>query len=98
MGRFDVYRLGAVGLVVDVQSDLIPPMTTRLVIPLADASIAPGVFDGLNPGFAIGSEHYVLMTQQMSAIPASLLGKRVASLSREADRIARAIDYILYGF
>lgn len=98
MARFDVYELGGGSLVVDVQSDLLPPMATRIVIPLAPATVAPRVFEGLNPRLVVDGETYTLITQQMSAVSSNALHRRVLSLSKEADQIARAIDYVLYGF
>ena len=97
MSRHDLYRLDN-GLVVDVQTDYLVGLDTRLVIPLDLAIRAPRRTPRLNPSFEIGGERYILMTQQMASVPSKWLDNRVASLAAFADDITEAIDVLLTGF
>ena len=100
MPRLDVYRLrdGGRMLVVDVQAELLVSLETRMVAPLlpADATTAP--IKGLNPVFTIEGTDYVMLTQQMGAIPKRQLLRPLLSLTAEHDTITRALDQLLVGF
>ena len=99
MGRFDVYtnRQGA-GWLLDVQSDLIASLNTRVVVPLLPVDEAPLPAERLNPVFAIEGARAVMLTQFMAAVPASELRAVVSSLDREANAILAAIDFLHQGW
>ncbi|MEQ1551446.1 CcdB family protein [Sphingorhabdus sp.] len=97
MARFDVYS-GArgKGYLLDCQADLLSILSTRVVVPLVPASGLP-VTPRLNPAFRIEGQDYIMMTQQVFAIPRERLGKPVTSLEDEQGPIMNAIDLLLTG-
>jgi toxin CcdB len=99
MARFDLYSGlgGGKGYVVDVQADLLDSLATCVVVPLLRREAAPLVRD-LNPVVRVDDEDYVVMTQQLAAVPRSALRRKVGSLSDRRDDITRALDVLLTGF
>jgi toxin CcdB len=101
MAQFDVHhnpRRGAFPLLLDVQADLLSKLATRVVVPMASLSrYGATPMTRLNPTATVRGTEYVLVFQELAAIPTSALGRRVASLtSRRADLIA-ALDFLLTG-
>ena len=98
MARFDVCRTDAdAPLLLDIQTDLLSGLNTRVVVPLLPAGNAPPPIRYLNPVFEIGGAPYVMATQVLSAVPERLLAERVTSLSDAADTITRATDMLMQG-
>ena len=98
MPQFDVYELkGDGGLVVDIQSDLLDPLNTRVVIPLlvVGATLKPA--KRLNPVFSIANESRILGTQFLASIPASELRNSIGSLLEVRDEITAALDMLYQG-
>jgi toxin CcdB len=99
MARFDLYRApGGSGLLLDVQSDLLEPLSTRVVVPLLPAGSAPQPARRLNPVFLIGGAGHVMMTQFVAAVPVLELGAAAGSLAAERDRVTAALDMLMQGF
>jgi len=98
MARYDVYESGDDILLLDVQADLLDEIKTRLVAPLILYEKASKPSRRLNPVFNIGEERYVMVTQLITAIPATELKASIANLNKEHDTIATALDMIFYGF
>lgn len=99
MARFDVYRHpDGNGYLLDVQTDLLSHLNTRIAVPLLPASIAPKPAQTLNPCFDIAGESVVMATQFMAAIPASLLRDPFTRLESRRDDIVAAIDFLMQGF
>ena len=100
MARFDVYRTEAgeqAPLYLDVQADIFSHLATRLVVPLLPADQARHA-DKLIPVFTIEGRPYAMMTTDMAAVPARVMGTRVTSLEEERYTITDAIDFLLQGF
>ncbi|MEL7213980.1 MAG: CcdB family protein [Pseudomonadota bacterium] len=98
MARFDIYkRDDGPGFLVDLQSDLLAPMNTRVVAPLLPQDAAPSPAAYLNPLFDIDGTAHVLVTQFLSAVPVTLTKTPYGSLSDHADTITRAIDMVFQG-
>ncbi len=102
MARFDVYRMRVqtdVPLVVDVQADLLDALGTRVVVPLVPlANAEHEVAARLKPIVDIIGKPHVLMTTDLSAIPNSALGERVASVEQYRQTIVDALDFLFQGF
>ena len=101
MARFDVYpRPGTAGggYVLDVQSNLLNDLSTRVVVPLLSQEIAPKPAQKLNPTFEIEGQPYVMLTQFVAAVPARELELQVVSVPARGDDIMRALDMLLVGF
>lgn len=99
MARFDLYAgLGpGEGYVVDVQADLLDALTTRVVIPLLPRATVKMIRD-LNPVVRLDDEDFVMMTQELAAVPCRDLRRKVGSLFDRRDDITRALDVLLTGF
>lgn len=99
MARFDVYaNPDGNGFLLDVQADLMSHLNSRLVIPLVSAAIAPTPIKVLNPIVQIEDATYLLLTQQMAAVPVQILKRLVLSMNDRCDEIVAAIDLLLQGF
>jgi toxin CcdB len=105
MAQFAVYRnknprsKAAFPLLVDVQSDLLEDLQTRVVVPLTKAAaLAKKPLTHLTPILRFDGEEYVLLTPQLAGIGRSDLGPPVGSLSSERQAIIAAMDFLLTGF
>ncbi len=97
MAEFAVHVLGTGGLVVDVQSDLLDPFETRVVIPLIAFDHAPRAPRRLNPVLEVGGERRILATHLLAALPRAELGPPVGALVAERDTIRAALDMLFLG-
>lgn len=101
MPQFTVHRdrqrpRGA--LLLDVQSDLIEGLGSRVVVPLVLAEkrrIKPARI--LMPEFTIDGKRYLMLTPQLAGIAAAELGEQVASLKDHRDAIIKALDMLITG-
>ena len=99
MPRFDVYRHpDGASFLLDVQSDHLFALPTRMVVPLQGRSGTLPPIRDLNPPLAVAGEQVTMMTQYMAAIPRRLLGQPITNLLPQADEITRALDILLTGF
>lgn len=97
MARFDVFRLSD-GLVVDVQTDLLSGLETRMVMPLLPVGTAPVPATRLNPVIEFKGARYALQPQFMSAVARRHLSKPLGSLNKDYDRIVASLEMIFNGF
>ncbi len=98
MAQYDVFELPGGGLVVDVQSDLLEPLNTRIVVPLMGLETAPKPAGRLNPVFALAGGETVMVTQFAAAVRVGELGAPVGSLTEYRDEITAALDMVFHGF
>lgn len=99
MARFDVFEnKGGAGYLLDVQSDLLKGLNTRVVVPLLPKSSAPFPAQRLNPVFNIEGQEVVMATQYMAAVPEGELRFGVSSLTEQQDEISGALDMLFLGF
>ncbi|HWK47978.1 MAG TPA: CcdB family protein [Stellaceae bacterium] len=97
--RDDVYAdPSGSGLLLDVQSDLLSNLATRVVVPLRLPDDSPPPIGGLNPIFEIAGRKYVMATSLLSAIPAREVTVPVGNLSRHHSTIMNALDFLLSGY
>lgn len=83
---------------VDVQSELLSPLNTRLVIPLTPLYLLEKkVPNHLCPTIHIEQGDFVVLTQQMASIPTKILVEPVTDLSTFRDEIIAAIDFLITG-
>lgn len=80
----------------DVQSDFLSNLASRIVVPLKPKGSYPAD-RRLNPSLLIGDREYIMVTEQMGAVPARLLGVVVASIEAQGQKISNAIDFALFG-
>jgi toxin CcdB len=82
----------------DVQSDLIAALSTRVVVPLYPARAFKGkTMSVLTPEFSISGKRYVMMTPQLAGIAISEIGEPLADLTPERQRILAALDMLITG-
>lgn len=99
MSRFDVYaHRHEAGYLLDVQSDLLGQLNTRVVVPLMPLDTGPAAAQRLNPQFTVQGAPVSMVTQYMAAIPATELAQHICSLDRERDVILQAIDFLHQGW
>lgn len=105
MARFDVYsnpgsHAKTTPYLLDVQSDLLDGLDSRLVIPLRSLKHFPKVTlsSRLTPVLTIEGDDFLLETPKMGAVPQRILKSPVTSLSLEQDRIIAALDFLFQGY
>jgi toxin CcdB len=98
MAQFDVHRNGgkhrdAIPFVVVVQSAVFDDYRRRVVVPLVKASIVGQIANPrFNPTFKIAATKVVLHPLEIVSVAADTLGKPIASLAQDGDRITTALD------
>ena len=105
MARFDVYatpgrHADSTPYLLDVQSDLLDGLDSRVVIPLRRRERFPAVplADRLTPTLSIAGAEFILETPKMGAVPRRALGAPLLSLAAEQARVAAAMDFLFRGF
>lgn len=105
MARFDVYRNNGAHaadtpFLLDVQSDLLSGLDTRIVIPLRRRDRFPGVAIPANlvPVFEIDGVDCMMETPKLAAVPLRMLKAPVASLKERQFDIVAALDFLFHGF
>lgn len=99
MARFDVYRNeGGSGYLLDVQTDLLSGLNTRVVIPLLPHATAPTPAQRLHPVFEIEDAKVVMATQFMAAVPEAELGSAISNLEGQQYEVSAALDMLFLGF
>ena len=99
MAQFDLYQNpGGQGFLLDVQADIIETIKTRVVVPLLPPQRTLVQTPRLNPIFEVEGVRYVMVSQALSAVPISILRKRVDGMARYFDQIRDALDFLLIGF
>lgn len=103
MARFDVYRnprketARQVPFLLDVQSDFLEELDTRVVVPLRTANTVGPAVTRLNPVFEIDGVAVVMDTPQIVGYPRPLLKRPVASLGTRGFDIQNALDFLFAG-
>ena len=98
MARFDVYanpdkdERKLVPFYLDVQSDFIRGMQTRVVVPLWKAGLLPIRAENLNPEFEIEGQRVVMDTPALGAVPTSALRRTIGTLASQQLTIQDALD------
>lgn len=101
MARFDLYNnpstrsKAASPFLLDVQSDHLSNLISRVVIPLTRVAgnyTGSKVAQDLSPIIDIEGEQFVLETPLLGAFRTSELGPAIGTLRDEQDRIGAALD------
>lgn len=102
MAQFDVYRFTGrlTPLIVDVQSDVLSDLASRVVVPLTPVTSAVGEeLPRLKPRVTVEGKDYLFMATDIGALPASRLGPWVANVEDEhRDAMTNALDFLFFGF
>jgi toxin CcdB len=86
-------------LLLDVQTDLLAGLATRVVVPLAPASAKgrSATLKTLTPIVRVDGKDYVALIPQLAGIVARELGEPVADLSAQRPAILEALDLLFTG-
>ena len=104
MAQWDVYAnpnpgsRAEVPYLVDVQSDLLHDVPTRLVIPLAPPRRRlSGLPQRMSPVFEVQGLQLLLLPQEAGPVAARVLRQPFANLRADAHRIIDALDAVVSG-
>lgn len=106
MARFDVYlnpgqdKKADVPFLLDVQSDLLADLGSRVVVPLrrVDRFATTNFPSNLAPIFEIEGIRCFMETPKLAAVPLKILNKPLVSLSEFHVSITSALDFLFQGF
>lgn len=103
MAQFDVYEntdsesKADIPYLLDVQSDLLDALATRVVVPLVAKRAAGQPAARLNPQFKIRNAVVVMSTPELAGISKIRLSKKIANLAVKRDEIIGALDIVFTG-
>jgi toxin CcdB len=104
MPQFAVYKnrneatRGRFPLLLDVQSDLLEPLQTRVVVPLSPMTTARArAMQSLTPNITVAGKEYLMLTPQLAGISVRELGTLVDTVPGERGKIVGAIDLLITG-
>jgi toxin CcdB len=104
MAQFDIYEnsnprsKSAYPFFIDIQSELLNDLNSRVVIPLSPLEMVSQPAQRLCPVIELNQVSYVLMTHQITSVPISSLKNSVISAIPHRDEILAAIDMVISGF
>lgn len=85
-------------LLLDVQSDLLQRLDTRVVVPLLPLAQGKAQrIDRLAPVLAVDGSEYVMMTALLAAISARQLSQEVGCVRDQRDTVIAALDMLISG-
>ena len=104
MAQFDVYRnanpasRARISYLLDVQSDLLVSLATRVVVPLCKPGILKGrLAERLNPVFEVEGREVAMLTPELAGVSAKALGEAIGNLSSQRGAIIAALDLLITG-
>lgn len=101
MRRYDIFRnptprtRGLMPYLVILQTDVVSETDSVVVAPLTAAVRSSD--SRLYPEFKVKGRTYTLLTPDLASIPRHLLTDRVASVSKDWNRVTAAIDILFTG-
>ena len=104
MSQFVVYKntdkntSNAYPYFIDLQSDFLSGLNSRLVAPLTPADLLENKAPShLCPIIKLQDEQFVVLTHQMASMPSKLLSQSIADMSEYRDELVGAIDFLITG-
>jgi toxin CcdB len=104
MSQFNVYRNAnskshrVFPLLLDVQSELLDELETRVVVPMSGAAAGRArLIRTLTPIFDIDGKPYAMLTPELAGVRRRALGAWVADLSGKRQEIVAALDLMITG-
>ena len=104
MAQFDVYTnqnpvtKRAIPYLLDIQTDLLNNLTTRVVIPLYTVSAMGKAAKHLNIQFSVKRTSVIMSTAELAGVAVNSLGDKECSLKEHRNEIIAALDFLLTGF
>lgn len=104
MAQFDVYRnpdassRRRVPYLLDIQSELLDALATRVVVPLRSIESSQALrMERLMPVFEVEGHAVSMDTPQLAGVMRAAVGERVASLEASRHAIVAALDVLITG-
>ena len=104
MQQFDVYAnpskttRRAYPFIVDIQSDIISEIATRIVVPLGrKVDFKNEEMKRLTPTVTYEGEELLFLVPQIASVPARTLKNPIGSLSHLREEIIAALDFAITG-
>jgi toxin CcdB len=104
MAQFDIYEnknpetKKSIPYLLDLQSDLLDNLTTRVVVPLITVAAMGKAAKYLNPQFKIKRTTVIMSTAELAGVNMHVLGDKVCSLKEHRTEIISALDFLFTGF
>ena len=98
MARFDVYanpdkqESRLIPFFLDVKSDHVKGLQTRVVVPLWKSELLADRSENLNPEFDLASQRAVMDTPAIGAVPATVFKRPAANLGAQQLIVQDALD------
>lgn len=103
MKQYDVYAntdrdtSEAYPYFVDIQTELLEMLNSRVVIPLTTVLPDKGLPNNICPKVEINGEHYYLLTYQVTTVTSAFLRKHESSLLLNRTDILNSLDFLISG-
>ena len=103
MAQFDVHRnrdaqtRELYPYLLDLQTDMLDRLATRIVAPLALATELGPPIKLLNPAFEVEGVAVVLSTQELAGVRLEVLGDVVTTLAPHRAEIIASLDFLFTG-
>jgi toxin CcdB len=103
MAQFDVYAntnpdsKKNIPFLLDIQSDLLSSLSTRVVIPMIISSKVKKPINHLMPQFIIQNTTVVISTAELASISTRMLTQKLGSLQSKRNEIIAALDFLFTG-
>ncbi len=105
MNQFDICRNTSISTrkdvpyLLDMQSEAMSVLNTRLVVPLRKTSEAGGrTVKRIHITLSVGTEPYIAFVSEMAAVPLTHLGAVEGSAVSHRTELIAAIDLLITGF
>jgi toxin CcdB len=82
---------------VDIQTDLLDGLGSRVVIPLINARPDRNLPNNICPQIELNGEHYYLLTHQITTVASSFLKQKSGSLLLSRTEIINSLDFLVSG-
>jgi toxin CcdB len=98
MAQYDVYSiLGTDDLFLEVQSNRVQGLNTRIGAPLVRKLPSDRPIFRLQPEFFVAGQPHIMLTQYIFSLPVSDLRERLANFRDFDYRISSALDLLFHG-
>ena len=101
MAQYDVYENADSNTrhvkpyLLDVQSDLLETLNTRVVVPLIPIADISHPVDILNPVVVVLNKKHYVSGSEIGCVPITTVGKKIARLTKQQDEIQAAIGFLV---
>ncbi|HMN44106.1 MAG TPA: CcdB family protein [Povalibacter sp.] len=104
MAQFSVHKnknpktRSAYPYLVDIQSDLLSGLSTRVVVPLIKhAALLKKPVRNLMPVVEVDGQPFLLLVPQLAGIATSELGPAVGTIAERRTEVVAALDFLITG-